>query len=203
MGSGNSVATTTAGEQTRMAEVLRSFDDPVSDGVRSYHVRVVGRYAQDRMWEGWLEFDPLDGKGETLVGPVESRQPEREYLAYWAGGLTPVFVEGALHRAQHPIVVHTRVVEEAASDHPAPRLVVTGPERQVKPEAVLNPFEIGGRNLDILAQELRALNRPRLVNIIAAYDLNPANEDISWMTDAQLVRFIVVAVETQMMRRSG
>jgi hypothetical protein len=184
-----------------MAEVLRSFDDPVADQLRSYHVRVVGRRAEDKMWEGWLEFDPMDGKGDTVVGPVESRQPEREHLAYWAGGLTPVFVEGALHRAQHPLVVRTRVLEEPASDYPAPRMV-SGPPREVKPEAVLDPFDVGSRNLDILAQELRALNRPRLMNIIAAYDLNPSNQDIAWMTDAQLVRFIVVAVEAQLVQRA-
>jgi hypothetical protein len=184
-----------------MAEVLRSFDEPVADQLGRYHARVVGRYAEDKMWEGWLEFQPLDHGGETVIGPVESRQPEREHLAYWAGGLTPVFVEGALHRAQHPLVVRTRVLEEAASDHPAPRMV-KGPPREVKPDAVLDPFEVGGRNLDILAQELRALNRPRLLNIISAFELNRSRQDIAWMTDAQLGRFIVVAVQAQLAQRA-
>lgn len=184
-----------------MAEVLRSFDDPITDQFGAYHARVVGRHAEDKMWEGWLEFEPIDGAGETVIGPVESRQPEREHLAYWAGGLSAVFVEGALRRAQNPLVVRTRVIEQPASDHPAPRMV-TGPPREVKPEAVLDPFEVGGRNLDILAQELRALNRPRLLNIIAAFNLNPSNQDIAWMTDAQLVRFIVVAVEAQLVQRA-
>jgi hypothetical protein len=184
-----------------MAETLRSFDDPVTDQVGTYHARVVGRLAEDRMWEGWLEFQPIKPKGDVVVGPVESRQPEREHLEYWAGGLTPVFVQGALHRAQHPLVVRTRVIEQPVSDHPAPRMT-TAPPREVKPDAVLDPFEIGGRNLDILAQELRALNRPRLLNIIAAYDLNPSRKDIAWMTDAQLVRFIVVAVEAQLVQRA-
>jgi hypothetical protein len=183
-----------------MAEVLRSFDDPIADQLRTYHARVVGRHAEDRMWEGWLEFEPIDGKGETVIGPVESRQPEREHLAYWAGGLTPVFIQGALRRAQNPLVVRTRVIEEPASDHPAPRMV-SGPPREIKPEAVLDPFEVGGRNLDILAQELRALNRPRLLNIITAHDLNPSKQDIAWMTDAQLARFIVVAVDAQLVQR--
>jgi hypothetical protein len=112
-----------------------------------------------------------------------------------------VFIEGALRRAQNPLVVRTRVIETAVSDHPAPRMVTT-PPRGTRPDAVLDPFEVGERSLDILAQELRALNRPRLVNIIAAYDLNPAKEDIAWMTDAQLVRFIVVAVEAQLIQRA-
>lgn len=185
-----------------MAEVLRSVDDPISDDFGSYHVRIVGRCCdEDGMWEGWLEFESLDGSGQTLVGPVESKQPEREHLVYWAGGLTPVFMEGALHRARNPLVVRTRILEEPRSSGPAQRMIKT-PVLDMKPEAVLDPFEIGRRNLDILAQELRALNRPRLLNIIAAYSLNPGNEDISWMSDAQLVRFIVVAVETQLMQRA-
>jgi hypothetical protein len=64
---------------------------------------------------------------------------------------------------------------------------------------VLDPFEIGARSLDVLKQELGALNRPRLLNIIAAYTLNPAGTDLSCMTDHQLVHFIVTAVEAHML----
>ncbi|HXH23803.1 MAG TPA: hypothetical protein VNI78_01055 [Vicinamibacterales bacterium] len=184
-----------------MPEVLRTFAEPIRDESGSYHARVVGRRAADGMWEGWLEFEALDRTGETLVGPVESRQPEREHLVYWAGGLTPVFLEGALHRARSPLVVRTRIVEEPRSSSPAPRMV-RAQGGDARPEAILDPFEVGGRSLDILDQELRALNRPRLLNIIAAYDLNPAREDLSWMTDAQLVRFIVVAVDAQLIQRA-
>ncbi len=184
-----------------MAEVLLSFDNPVADETGSYHPRVVGRLAHDGMWEGWLEFTPIGlPEEDVLIGPVESRQPEREHLVYWATGLTPVFVEGALARAKRPLVVRTRIVEHPASDEPAPR-VVAAPARDLRPAAVLDPFEVGARSLDVLAQELRALNRPRLTNIIAAYDLNPGGEDVSWMTDAQLARFIVVATETQLTQR--
>jgi hypothetical protein len=183
-----------------MAEVLRSFDEPIGDRHGTYHVRVIGRCCDDDgMWEGWLEFESLDGSGETLVGAVESKQPEREHLVYWAGGLTPVFAEGALHRARSPLVVRTKIVETPKSSAPAPR-IVRGAPLDTRPDAVLDPFEIGRRNLDILDQELRALNRPRLLNIIAAYDLNPGGEDVNWMTDAQLVRFIVVAVEAQLIQ---
>jgi hypothetical protein len=188
---------------TAMAEVLRSFDEPISDVSGTYHVRVVGRCCdEDGMWEGWLEFESLDRSGETIVGGVESKQPAREHLVYWAGGLTPVFVEGALRRARNPLVVRMRVLEEPKSTAPAPSMIKV-PAAASRPDAILNPFEIGSKSLDILDQELRALNRPRLVNIIAAYDLNPAGDDIAWMTDAQLVRFIVVAVEAQLLKRSS
>lgn len=186
-----------------MAEVLLSFDAPVTDESGAYHARVVGRRADDGMWEGWFEFDPIDRGGDTLVGPVESRQPEHEHLTYWATGLSPVYLEGALRRARRPIPVRTRIVEEAVSDEPARRAVVVpvGP-RVLRRDAVLDPFEIARQSgLEVLEQELHALNRPRLINIIAEYELNPRGEDIDWMTEAQLVRFVVVAVETQLLNR--
>jgi hypothetical protein len=185
-----------------MAEVLLDFDTPISDESGTYHPRVVGRLAPDGMWEGWFEFLPANGsKRDVLISAVESRQPQREHLVYWATGLTPVYIEGAFRRARHPITVRTRVVDDPVSDRPAPRVVVRS-ARDMKPDAVLDPFEIGSRSLDILDQELRALNRPRLLNIIDAFHLNPAGKDLSWMNDAQLVRFIVVATETQLKLRS-
>jgi hypothetical protein len=186
-----------------MAEVLLSFDAPVTDESGPYHARVVGRRAGDGMWEGWLEFDPISRDGDTLVGPVESRQPEHEHLTYWATGLTPVYLEGALRRAKRPLIVRTRVVEESVSDAPAPRAVVVPVRpRVLRREAVLDPFSVAGQSgLEVLEQELHALNRPRLHNIIAEYELNPRGEDVDWMTEAQLVRFIVVAVEAQLLNR--
>jgi hypothetical protein len=188
-----------------MAEVLLAFEAPVTDESGAFHARVVGRRADDGMWEGWLEFDPLDRHGQTLVGPVESRQPEREHLTYWATGLTPIYLEGALHRAKTPIVVRTRVVEQPVSDAPAARATtVTVPARTLRREAILDPFEVARQSgIDVLDQELRALNRPRLLNIIEEFDLNPRREDIDWMSDAQLMRFIVVAVEAQLLSRTN
>lgn len=183
-----------------MAEVLRTFDVPVNDGVTDYFARAVGRLADDGMWEGWLEFVPATDKHDVIVGSVESRQPEREHLAYWASGLSTVFLEGAFARARRPVSVRVRAVELPYSAEPEPRSVTVSRVMPPGPEPVLDPFEIGSRSLDVLRQELHALNRPRLVNIIAAYDLNPAGEDLAWMTDHQLAHFIVVAVETRLTR---
>jgi hypothetical protein len=185
-----------------MAEVLVSFDQPVRDELGEYHARAVGRAADDGMWEGWIEFTPIDGGTEVLVTGAESRQPEREHLVYWATGLTPVFLEGALERARRPVTVRVRPVEIPNSTEPKPRDPVLPRVMPPGPEPVLDPFEVGGKNLDILRQELGALNRPRLLNIIAAYDLNPGGEDVSWMTDRQLIQFIVTAVEAQITLRS-
>ena len=182
-----------------MAEVLVDYETDVFHGGTRYHPRAIGRFAEDGMWQGWLEFIPDDG-GEVVVTGVESTQPEREHLVYWATGLTPVYREGALDRALKPARVRVRVFEEPMSHAPAER-VATYAAEPTRPEAVLDPFEVGRRSLDVLRQELSALNRPRLLNIIVAYDLNPGAEAIDWMTDAQLVTFIVTAVEAQMLQR--
>jgi hypothetical protein len=150
------------------------------------------------MWEGWIEFIPVAGGSDVLITPVESRQPERQHLAYWASGLSQVYMEGALHRARNPVTVRVPIVDEPVYDKPAARRVVV--ERGIStPEPVLDPFEIGERNIDILRQELSALNRPRLLNIIAAFDL-AGDADVTLMTHAQLVGFIVAAVETRLSR---
>jgi hypothetical protein len=180
-----------------MAEVLTVFDTPVSDELGTYEARAVGRPAEKGMWEGWIEFVPASGTGDVLVTGVETTQPERSHLEYWAGGLTAVYLEGALRRARTPTTVRVRVTPTAASSAPAERRVAAVPGAQA-PAAVLNPFDIGERSLDVLSQELKALNGPRLLNIIAAYRLNPGGEDLSGMSDVQLARFIVVAVEAQL-----
>ena len=184
-----------------MAEVLVSFETPVRDELGTYHAKAVGRHADDGMWEGWLEFTASDGGPEVLVSPVESRQPEREHLVYWATGLTAVYLEGALHRARTPLTVRVKTVEVPVSSAPKPRVETTTRVMTPGPEPVIDPFAVGGKSLDILRQELGALNRPRLMNVITAYELNATNEDLSRMSDAQLVHFIVVAVESRLTHR--
>lgn len=185
-----------------MAELFVSFDQSVRDQLGEYHARAVGRLGDDGMWEGWIEFAPIDGSTEVLITGVESRQPAREHLEYWATGLTPVFLEGALQRARRPVTVRVRPVEVPVSGAPKPRNQVVARGVPAGPEPVLDPFAIGSRSLDVLHQELGALNRPRLLNIITAYALNPGGEDLSWMSDRQLMQFIVTAVETQLAIRT-
>lgn len=108
-----------------MAHVLRSYDEPIRNPIGSFHARVVGRAAGDGMWEAWFEFDPVDPPGgETVVSAVESRQPGRIHLDYWAHGLSVVYAEGALDRALHPRVVRPRTVDLPVSEQPAPRVIV-------------------------------------------------------------------------------
>ena len=177
-----------------MAEVLRSFDEQVSHATGTYHPRVVGRLADDGMWEGWLEFVPVDG-GEVVVSAVESRQPERVHLEYWAQGLSPVYAEGSLDRALHPITVRARTIEVPASTAPARRVVTVPP---AVPRPILDPFEVGERSLDVLAQELHALGRARLLHIIAAYRMASEDAQLAAMNDEELIALIVARVDARL-----
>ena len=178
-----------------MAEVLRSFDESIVDDSGAYRARVVGRVASDGLWEGWLEFLPIDSStGGVLVSLIESRQPNRELIEYWASGLSVVYAEGALRRARDPVTVRVPIIDMPASDEPR-AATVTLPPRVVGPEPVLDPFEVWSHRPDILPQELRALGRARLLSIIAAYDLNREGADLLRLGDPQLIRLIIAGVE--------
>ena len=64
-----------------------------------YVARVYGVPRRDGTWVGWLAFlAPY----ATLVLRTEreTTQPNRLCLTYWATGLEPVYLEGALGRAR-------------------------------------------------------------------------------------------------------
>ncbi len=72
------------------------------DGIE-YEARVHGAARADGTWAGWLEFHPVRGSGPVLRTGQETSQPNRHALDYWAGGLEPVYLDGALDRAfRHP-----------------------------------------------------------------------------------------------------
>src|SRR4051794_29955514 len=85
--------------QTGMATVLAIYHrSPLTlrDG-RVYTAQVCGRVRDDGIWEGWLEFVPHDGSA-VLRSARETTQPKASDLEYWATGLTPVYLRGALER---------------------------------------------------------------------------------------------------------
>src|SRR5688572_24495673 len=112
-----------------MAEVFRSLERPVRHARGTYAARVVGRLAVDGMWDGWLEFTPLDpGTSEVVVTSVESRQPNRQTFEYWAGGLSGVYAERALDRALNRVTISVHV-----SPTPASRVPSAPPVREHSP----------------------------------------------------------------------
>ncbi len=63
-----------------------------------YAILACGALRDDGMWEGFLEFRPLDGGLPRHTGR-ETTQPSRDALVYWASGLEPIYFEGAFTRA--------------------------------------------------------------------------------------------------------
>jgi len=84
-----------------MDELIHEFTNEIADADgHVYTARAMGRRRKGRtVWEGWLEFTPVGGRGMIRRSQVETTQPNREALAYWASGIEAVYLEGALERA--------------------------------------------------------------------------------------------------------
>lgn len=131
------------------------------------------------LWQGWLEFEPISGPGAggpPLQSPRETTQPNRTDTIYWATGLTPVYLEGALERALMP----PPAVREAGGAPAA---------------SVLNPFSVYRKREALLRDQLHALAPWHLVNIIVAHRLSdiPVVE-LQTMPAPQLIELIVAGV---------
>jgi hypothetical protein len=71
-----------------------------ADETGYFVARVFGRQRGDGEWEGWLEFTPENLIGPTRVTDIETTQATRGALVFWATGLEPTYLEGALARAE-------------------------------------------------------------------------------------------------------
>ena len=80
--------------------VIHEHSQVISDGVTNYVAQVCAQERDDGSWEGWLEFHPSDPASPALSTEAETSQPTRSAIDYWALGLEPVYLEGALARAQ-------------------------------------------------------------------------------------------------------
>jgi hypothetical protein len=115
-----------------MARVLLTFATPlVASENRTYVARACGREQPGGLWEGWIEFVP--DRGAAVRSGRETTQPNLPDLEYWATGLTPVYLEGALKRAlAGPTrVVSPAPVETPAFDGPAPAWVQDSAEHHL------------------------------------------------------------------------
>jgi len=128
---------------------------------------VCGREQASGLWEGWIEFEPVNSADEMKRTSRESVQPNRDDLMYWAQGLTQTYLEGALQRALNPtrIAGERQVSATAWFDEPAPPPEV----KERPPFAVLNPFDVYQQGEDILARQLSAMSAARLRDIAVAY----------------------------------
>lgn len=174
-----------------MAEVIHDYGLVRSTDGAVYHVRACGSEMDESRWQGWLEFQPITG-GLPLRSGRETTQPNRVDLVYWATGVTPVYIEGSLHRALNP-VVRAAIVPEAppAFDGPAPTSVQAPPPAN----SVLNPFSVYRKGETLLRDQLHALSSWHLVNIIVAHRLSEIPvEQVQLMSAAELIELIVTSV---------
>ena len=178
-----------------MAEVLARFSEPVTDQERrAYRAQACGAPRPDGLWEGWIEFVPLNG-GPAVRSPRETTQPNGRDAAYWASGLTPIYLEGALARALNPTVRRVPAPAEPLFDGPAPEKVSATPARRASADAILDPFSVYEKGETLLRNELNALSPWHLVNIIVAYDLSDEPIDtLNHLPGAALVDIIVEGV---------
>ena len=180
-----------------MAYVLAVYNNApltLSDDGRIYTAQACGRERDDRIWEGWLEFVPDDGS-PVLRSQRETTQPNRTALEYWASGLTPIYLKGALERTlTPPLTVVEPPVIPSVYDEPAPTQVpttVTAP----KPEPILDPFSVYAKGEALLRRQLGALSRRHLVAIIVAYELaDESRVDLDALTDPELIELIADGV---------
>ncbi len=178
-----------------MAQTLIRFDTPVThrDGSQ-YRAQACGRERDNGQWEAWLEFEDVE-TGEVLRSQRETTQPNQKDTVYWATGLTPVYLEGALDRILHPLKVkEPEPVPPPHFDGPAPRM--RAKVLDLSDHApVLNPFSVYDKNPDLLAQELTALRGRHLRQIIRAFELvDERDVELEALTEPELGSLIMQRV---------
>lgn len=182
-----------------MTEVLVDYENTIAgaDGSR-WAARACGREGAGNMWEGWIEFVPLDLDRKPIRSTRETTQPSREDLLYWATGLTPVYLRGALTRAlEAPL---TRPAPRRVRPHfegPAPSIVE--PPSAPRPHAILDPFDVYAQGEDILIAQLDALDTSHLRDIARAYELM-TEERATAATRLELASAIVTAARANATR---
>jgi hypothetical protein len=127
----------------------------------------------------------------------ETTQPNRTDTVYWATGLTPVYLEGALRRAlDAPSWVPVVPPQPSVFTGPAPPV---SPPIGVEPSSILDPFSVYQKGEALLRKQLGALSAWHLVNIVRAYELS--NEDaraLNRMSAPALIELIVTGVRTEL-----
>ncbi len=81
-----------------MATLVHRLSTPVRLGDIESVAEVWGERRDDGLWHGWIRFVPSD-RGPVLNTGQETTQSSLDTLTYWAMGLEPVYLEGALIRA--------------------------------------------------------------------------------------------------------
>ena len=83
-----------------MAELIHEYPTKINDNDATYRARAYAEERTDGTWRGWLQFHPIDKAKPVLRTEQETSQPNRLTVEYWALGIEPIYLEGALARAQ-------------------------------------------------------------------------------------------------------
>jgi hypothetical protein len=183
------------GGGARVAEVLLEYPDAVtSDAGTNYIARAVGSEAPGGTWQGWIEFVPI-GSGDPVRTSRETTQPNRQDTKYWATGLTPIYLQGALRRALvRPVRPVVAPRPDPIFDAPAEAFAETTGNH----EAVMDPFSVHRKGEALLRRQLSALAGWHLVNIIRKFKLSDESDAyLSSRQPAELVELIIREVARQ------
>jgi hypothetical protein len=154
----------------------------------------------NRQWQAWIEFIPVGEDGIVLRSGRETTQPNRQNAEYWATGLTPVYLKGALHRALTPLPPRVQPPElKPAYDGPAPYFAEPDVPVAKARDSILDPFSVYQKGELMLRGQLMALSAWHLANIAEAYALVDQGVDPTRLSQSELVELIVSAVK----RRKG
>ena len=186
-----------------MAETLLQYRKPVATPDSTlYWARACGSATRHGLWQGWLEFTPVDD-GPPVRSGRETTQPNRVDTVYWATGLSAVYLEGALRRAlEGPVRVPVTPSESPAFSD-SERSVVMAAAADSSPRAVLDPFSVFQKGETLLRRQLTALSARHLVNIIIEYELSaePA-AGLNQLPHRALMDIIVIGVRDEAGLRS-
>ena len=154
-----------------MAEALVRFTETIRgpDG-GEYAAQACGGVADDKLWEGWIEFTAPNGS--PIKTRRETEQPNRDALVYWAEGLTTAYLQGALRRALDAAAAQSAPSNvQSASVFSNPAAAPTAMPF-VRQHGVLDPFATYMQGEGILRQQLSALSRDHLLALVDAYQLD-------------------------------
>ena len=184
-----------------VAELFLEFPDLVtSDDGQDYLARACGGPMPNGQWHGWIEFIPVGGDGIVLRSPRETTQPNRQDTEYWATGLAPVYLRGALHRALRPLPPRVLPPELKPAYHgPAPYFAESDLPVAKARDSILDPYSVYRNGELRLRGQLSALSVWHLANIAEAYSLVDGGVDPTRLSQPALVEMIVSAIK----RRAG
>lgn len=176
-----------------MIELVTDLPYRIVDAAGSeYYASVAAEQRPDGVWEAWLEYVPTD-ETDPLVTPTETTQSRRTDVVRWANALTDTYVEGAFERAvEATLETSPRVVARRAIADPAVDAVAATVHSELP-----DPFDLYASGVTTMRIRLATLPRSMLLDTIDTFGLNPAGKSLAWLSDAQLVTFIVTAVEVQ------